>query len=199
MVIQASVAVAQQQNAPIRWEVADGGNGHLYQAILCPEELGGISWDEADSITTMELDGDWHLATATSAGENAFLYDLVDDDIAFWVQRSSGNGSGPFLGGFSSCISCNDWQWVTGEPWSYTNWGPSEPFSNGDGLGLFGHQVSMGPKWNDVPKSRPRTENGYILECPEDGDCPAIASGGCPGVAPVPVEGATWGAIKSRY
>lgn len=176
---------------PVVWNSGPGANGHSYEAFLCPS---GVSWDGAQAHVS-GLAGDWHLATSTSAEENAFLYDLVDDNPAYWNCCLSNNSAGPWLGGFSSCYSCNDWQWVTGEPWSYTNWGPLEPFSNGEALGFFGYHQFMGPVWNDVPSDRP--EFGYVVECPAGGNCPPLPI--APGCGTVPVEERTWGRTKSRY
>ena len=139
-----SVVFAQPQNPPVRWEVAAGGNGHLYHAIFCSQDSSRVSWVQADSASNAL--GDWHLATIASAEENTFVYSLVNGNPAFWnFDSPSANSEGPWLGGISSSNTANDWQWVTGESWAYTNWAPLEPLSNGDALGLFGFQASMGP------------------------------------------------------
>jgi len=184
----ASRSVAQ----PVVWPASAGGNDHMYQAFYCA--LPGISWNDADAYVS-SAGHDWHLATITSAAENAFVYDLVDGDPRYWNCCSSGNSAGPWLGGISSCNGCNDWAWVTGEPWQYTNWGPLEPFGNGDALGLFGYQAQMGPHWNDVPRTR--AEFGYVIECPVGGDCPELQI--APGCALVPVRPGTWGLLKALH
>ena len=51
---------------------------------------------------------------------------------------------------------------MTGEQYSYTNWGPLEPFNNGDRLGLYGYRTLIGSTWNDVPDRY--LMNGYIVE-----------------------------------
>ena len=145
------------------------GNGHLYIPVLATE---GISWTDAN-IAAETLGAEWHLATVTSAEENAFLFDLVDDDPAFWNCCLSNNSAGPWLGGLLVGPTPNDYAWVTGESFVYTNWGPLEPFGNGDRIGFFGFRASMGPHWNDVPADRP--EYGYILERPGNGT-PTVAS-----------------------
>ena len=142
----------------VRWEVNDGGNGHFYKAVLVPE---GISWPDADEAAKAMGD-EWHLVTITSAEENEFVYSLVSGDIAFWQLFPGGNNEGPWLGGLKVGSGRGDYGWVTGEPFTYSNWGPNEPFGNGDRIGFFGHQASMGLLWNDVPASR--LEYGYIIE-----------------------------------
>jgi hypothetical protein len=177
---------------PVVWETANGGNGHTYQAFLCPA---GISWQAVHDVVGVS-ESDWHLATITSAEENTFVYDLLGDNPEFWYRQPGGNSEGPWLGGFSSCNSCNDWQWVTGEPWGYTNWAPIEPVGNGDALGFFGYQNPMSPRWNDIGKTvtRPR---GYILECPESGNCPELDVDASCNV--VSTESTSWGSMKARY
>jgi len=138
----------------VRWDV----NGHLYQAVLVSE---GISWTDAHAAAQERGDG-WHLATITSEEENAFLYDLVREDAAFWNCCLSNNSTGPWLGGRETSPGTRAYAWVTGEPFDYTNWGPREPFGNGDRIAFFGYQAFMGPHWNDVPTGR--LEYGYILE-----------------------------------
>lgn len=138
----------------VRWEE----NGHRYQAILVPE---GISWTDAQAAAQQRGDG-WHLATITSAAENAFLYDLVRADPGYWNCCLSNNSTGPWLGGQEVNPATREYVWVTGEPFVYANWGPREPFGNGDRIAFFGYQTFMGPHWNDVPAER--LEYGYIVE-----------------------------------
>jgi hypothetical protein len=140
----------------VRWEE----NGHRYQAILVPE---GISWIGAQAAVQQRGNG-WHLATITSAAENAFLYDLARADSGYWNCCLSNNSTGPWLGGREVNAGTREYAWVTGEPFVYTNWGPREPFGNGDRITFFGYQTFMGPYWNDVPAER--LEYGYIVENP---------------------------------
>jgi len=143
---------------PVTWEVANGGNGHLYEAILVP---GGISWDDANAAAQTRDDG-WHLATITSPEENAIVFDLVGENSNFWNCCIGNNSEGPWLGGLKVGPSVGDYTWVNNEAFSYTNWGPLEPFGNGDRIGFFGYQAPLGSFWNDVPESR--LEFGYIIE-----------------------------------
>lgn len=138
----------------VQWE----DNGHLYQAILVPK---GIFWTDADAAAHDKGEG-WHLATVTSVEENAFLYVLVRQDSSFWSCCLSNNSTGPWLGGREKAPGSRDYAWVTGEPFTYTNWGPLEPFGNGDRITFFGYRQFMGPQWNDVPAER--LEYGYIIE-----------------------------------
>lgn len=111
--------------APIRWEPAAGGNGHLYEAVAVGSPT---SWDNARAAAKARGPG-WDLATVTSAGENAFVKGLFetrpalirdftrcpDSDIC-WYRI------GPWIGAFN-VTDQRQFQWVTGEPVTFTDWG----------------------------------------------------------------------------
>jgi hypothetical protein len=144
------------------WSVRSGGNGRFYEAVLVPE---GIDWEEASAAAR-----GGYLATITSAQENAFVYELVDDPV---FRREAGpgspNGTGPFLGGYRAAWDPLDpaanWAWVTRERWAYTNRVEIEP--SGDAtqnrLQFFGYYSLMGPLWNDLPRIN-CPQNGYVVE-----------------------------------
>ena len=133
------------------------GNGHFYDAISVP---GGISWqdarDAAASMTFMGLQG--HLATITSADEQQFLNDTFPGTHGFILGGFQPPGS-PEPGG--------GWQWVTGEPFVYTNWGPIEP-NNSGGIEdvLITAQSDRPPfgSWNDTNSQPGTVEPGYFIE-----------------------------------
>lgn len=100
-------------------------------------------------LASWELAEEWcearggYLATITSAEENALLVSLLDQ---------SGYGLG-YLGGHRVSDGSDEWCWVTGEPFEYTNWNsPWQPDdSNGieNWLNLYSTDVADG-KWNDI-------------------------------------------------
>ncbi len=134
---------------PVQWKTADGGNGHRYQVV---QASGGVSWFDAEAAA--EAEGG-HLATITSAEENAFIYDLIDEDSSLWLQTVSPRSLGPWLGGLQpdgSPEPDGNWQWVTGEPFLYLNWEASRPddsFDYQDKLHFLGPYVSGGVPWGD--------------------------------------------------
>lgn len=153
----------------VEWSTDDGGNGHFYEAVLVPE---GISWEEATNAAIL---AGGHLATITSAGENAFVYALVSSENSFWTVGLGGESVGPWLGGFQpdgSLEPDGNWQWVTGELFAYTNWAQYEP----NNYGGIEHYLSfynaipnsMAPTWNDIPDyDPPYSPVGYVVEIPE--------------------------------
>ena len=104
------------------------GNGHFYEAVTVS---GGISWFDAkvaaESRTFEGIQG--HLATINSAQENRFIVGNFPDAEGTRVDGGD-RKAGYWLGGFQPANSSepnSDWQWVTGEPFFYTNWSPGEP------------------------------------------------------------------------
>ena len=134
---------------PVQWSSASGGNDHWYEVV---NHGSGVSWDEAkalaESSTYLGLQG--HLVTITSAAEDAFVLGFPVVGIQTWLGGFQDPGaSSPDAG----------WRWVTGEAWSYTNWGPGEPndffgIGSEDKLGLFTYS-SVNALWNDyLPNER---------------------------------------------
>ncbi len=135
--------------AKIQWTTADGGNDHWYEVISAPN---ATSWTDAQAAATL---ADGYLATLTSAEENTFVFNLVNDPM-YW-NNLSGNSQGPWIGGIQTnpnAAPADDWSWVTGETWSYTNRDNYEP---NDARGLseylhFHHNNGGGTPydtWND--------------------------------------------------
>jgi hypothetical protein len=133
--------------AGIVWPVAQGGNDHCYRVVSVPSL---ITWDAASAAAT-EAGG--HLATLSSAGENAFVFALSLMVPGAWAPDSVGGYQGPWLGGRKIG---SKWTWVTEEPWVYTDWAAGEPTGtyNGtieDRLQMRGEDGTLRPRetWND--------------------------------------------------
>ena len=122
-------------------------NGHSY-VVVKPDS----TWSEAQELCAA-MGG--HLATVGDAGEQAFLELLAGGQERFW------------LGGFREPFDPDSWQWVTGEPWVYTNWGEDEP--NGfDEFGGGEDRLAIWPrKWNDLVNES-REQGGFICEWESD-------------------------------
>ena len=142
---------------PVQWGSASGGNDHWYEVIAMGSP---VSWDEAkalaESSTYLGLQG--HLVTITSVAEDAFVLNFPSAGMAqTWLGGFQVPGaSSPDAG----------WRWVTGEPWSYTNWGPGEPndyygFGSEEKLGLWTFPDGS-LLWNDYLPNEPNIQ--YIVE-----------------------------------
>ncbi len=133
---------------PVQWS----GNGHYYDRIDHPAS-GRPTWQqalvEAQTYSFMGVTG--HLATITSQVEN----DFIATNLAAF---DPGPEHGTFIGGFQPSGSpepAGNWQWVTGEPWAYTNWLAGSPSNNtGSGnedcLVMWNGLSSDFGTWNDM-------------------------------------------------
>lgn len=122
------------------------------------------SWAEAraDAEARSYMGRQGHLATITSKAEEDILIANWFGDILYGQ---------PFLGGFRTPGSDpgTGWQWVTGEAFSYANWGTGEP-NNAGGNELYLHYQSINVAsvtqyerygWNDVAGNY---RAGYFIE-----------------------------------
>jgi len=130
-----------------------GVNGHHYELVY----YSGTDWDSASNDVKTRFGSDWYLATIISQAENDFIYlNLVQNagGIEFWL----GGHQSPI----NESIANKNWVWVTGEPWSYTNWASVEP---NDCYGPASEQrlviINWG-QWND--EGNLSYISGYIAE-----------------------------------
>jgi hypothetical protein len=122
-------------STPLLWTV----NNHYYEAIpstLTLPSIGFESWaearDQAASMSYLGMQG--HLATLTSQAEDEWVWNNLS------ILDSSGSIANLFrflLGGYqdpnyAELGPSDNWKWVTGEPWVWTNWDGTEP-NNGNG------------------------------------------------------------------
>jgi hypothetical protein len=122
-----SVSFTATAQDAVQWRVEDGGNGHWYQFL----PVGSfVSWTAAQESARGE---GGHLATLASAGELGFIETLAQ------CVGCPGWGPSWAIGGFQNHVApgyaepAGGWQWVTGEPWSYSPWASSEPNDSGGG------------------------------------------------------------------
>lgn len=142
----------------VQWKAADGGNDHWYEAVVSPTR---VTWEQARTLA--ESRGG-HLATLTSAAEDAFVFSLVANRPEFW----NNTWGGPWLGGYQpdpAASAATGWVWVTGEAWSYTNWAAGEPGDQGwqGGRESYLHFRDATGGWNDFTNDGNSTYS-YIVE-----------------------------------
>ena len=99
---------------------------------------GNFTWHEAKADA--EAKGG-HLVTITSVEEwqRVLLKAPASDSRNLWIGATDENIEGR-------------WEWVTGEPWSYTNWDTGEPNNHANNE-HYGHKFANTPYWNDYTKS----------------------------------------------
>jgi len=148
------------------WSTGPHHNNHNYSLVLAP----AISWDQAVSNSTSLYPG-YHLATITSHEEMDYINTLLSGNTEqFWIGGyQDGNETSPEEG----------WHWITGETWSYTNWGPGEPndwshlpgnpsiLHNEQHLTIFRWSINDAWQWNDEGYYNSPVNgwvSGYLLE-----------------------------------
>lgn len=109
------------------------GNGHWYQRVELP-----MTWTDADAACRA-LGG--HLATIDSAEENRWVHGWFAQTSVCWLGARRGDDG--------------LWHWVTGEPFTWTNWAEGEPSDTDGGEQYlnFGSSVltffRKADAWND--------------------------------------------------
>ena len=155
-----AVAQAVIIHGPVEWQVANGGNGHFYQLI---DFESAISWtaarDDAQGRSFQLWSG--HLVTVTSAAEDQFL--KLNFESLIGDPNTNVPGIYAWIG-LTDSVQEGNFQWVTGEPLSFTNWAPPEPNNilNEDYAHLWVRKFSgLTPNpngtpiwsWNDAPEN----------------------------------------------
>jgi hypothetical protein len=144
-------------NRPVFWAV----NRHYY---LIVEQT--TTWQQARaSAEAMKFHGVYgHLATITSGDENTFVTTQLGNTEGAWLGGEQPPGSSEPDGG---------WQWITGEPWVYTNWDVGEPSNTylggwgKDATGQSEERLSYtfgGVAWNDLPDDPEVVTPRFIVE-----------------------------------
>lgn len=136
-------------------------NGHYYELV----NAASIEWSEARvAASEMTLGGplcSGHLATVTTQGENDFIVS------AFTAGALSNKWLGAFQDEANSSTVNDGWQWVTGEPWSYTNWNSGEPSNHHytiEGYEDAATFWSNSGNWNDAPSEWHYWNGGFVVE-----------------------------------
>lgn len=131
--------------------VCDPSTGHCYEYI---QEA--ATWHAAKAAAELRTHNgvSGHLVTITSAAESAFIVANVSNAIQnnAWI--------GAYHSGNDSLL--DGWEWVTGEPWAYTNWASVAPNDWSERAGLF--WLGNGT-WNDGHETHV-WPGGYLVEYP---------------------------------
>lgn len=142
-----STPTARPHAAPGPW-VVNPSTGHEYAVV----DAG--SWAQCDAAASR---AGGHLVTIDDAHEQAWLEEQFGTTSRYWIGLTDAGGEGK-------------WQWVTGEPLSYTNWAVDEPNDYGPGGEDYAHMGPLpGGAWNDLgPDSTQwRSLTRAIVERPE--------------------------------
>ncbi len=138
-------------------------DGSYYQLV----NAAGIAWDSASAqadAMTLPGCGDAHLVTITSQEEQDALYGMFGSAL-----------QGRWYGGYQNegeTDPAAGWNWVTGEPWDYTNWAPGEPNDVSGIPERYLEGWASGWAWND--EHNLNYIAGYVVEYD---DCLAALTG----------------------
>lgn len=126
------------------------GTGNYYEWHSVPHPTWSSARDMAAALSYQGTAGE--LVTITSAGEQAFIESIMTSDLAYYEA--------PWIGATWD----ETWQWVSGEPWSYTHWSPGEPSQNGPYAYIYewGIAPSMAYRWDD--NWDPVVADGFFVE-----------------------------------
>lgn len=114
--------------------IQNPGNGHWYQRVD-----NTMPWHAAKSFCE-SIGG--YLATITSQEENDFVYGNLASNSPQWCWLGATDEEQDGV-----------WKWVSGEPWSYTNWANGEPNNCSgieDYLIYFTPPYARAGGWNDL-------------------------------------------------
>ena len=145
-----------------QWSVDAGGNGNFYEYV----RVGGLSWQAAQTAAAGRSHQGFtgRLVTITSAAENAFVTALRGEgDLRAWIGAQDPDGAGP-----------NGFAWITGEPFTFTNWGAGEP--NNLATEFFVELFGDGTWNNNVALDTVFPTLGYIVEYPVTGAVFTVSS-----------------------
>jgi hypothetical protein len=151
-----SLSNAVPTGSPVEWLISEGGNGHYYEVVLVPE---GIDWETAkDAAEQADYFGQQgYLATITSSEEQNFIDDLTSE-----LTGQNGMWIGGYQDPPDTTQPDDNWFWVTGEPWNYTNWSWKAP---DDHLGKQQDTLVMDIDdncWEDTARSA--SYSSYLVE-----------------------------------
>lgn len=125
-------------------------NDHYYELVNHGSDLNWTSAN-ANANAMSHLSRPGHLVTLTSAAEQNFIDTYIRPDMGdhAWIGLFQPPGTSEPYGG---------WQWVTGEPVSYTHWNAGEPnnapsYGDEDWTMLYSSTGLWNDYWNksDIP------------------------------------------------
>ena len=130
--------------AGFRGGITNPANGHIYYLV------GGGDWNQIESWAVGLFGG--HLVTINDAAEQAWLESVFGTDTLYWIGMNDVNTEG-------------SWEWVSGQPVTYTNWAAGEPNNY---LGAEDYAVMNwdSGKWNDVTIGSPFITVGIVEVAP---------------------------------
>jgi hypothetical protein len=130
MLVICTIVLGTPAKATTTGPVLNPANGHLYYTF---DDV--LTWPGAEALA-VTLGG--HLVTINDAAENAWILStLTTTGQTYWIGANDAATEGSFL-------------WVSGEPFSYTNWAVTEPDDDGGLAGDFAYLDATTGAWFDT-------------------------------------------------
>lgn len=127
-ILSAFIGVAMIFGVTLSANAVPTYNGHNYDLVY-----GGAT-------------GNWYTAEAAAVALGGHLVTINDASEQTWLISTFGTGR--YWIGFTDSVVSNNWQWVSGEPVTYTNWAGGEP--NNFGGENWAVMNWSGNNWNDL-------------------------------------------------
>jgi hypothetical protein len=136
---------------PIKWQLADGGNGHWYEFIT----LKTNEFDARSNALNRMYNGEsGYLVTILSQGEQDFIK-LLTGNVRAWI-------------GASDSITEGTWRWLdgpeSGQLLSYSFWANNEPNDHRSGEDYATINWKSNGRWNDWGTPNYNISIGSVVE-----------------------------------
>lgn len=142
-------------SAPRERIYLNAANGHYYAVM---KNHPGRNFEEA-AVQSCRMEHNkirGYLATITSKQENDFILNLTLLDgkvFTYWLGAYQHDKNKEPGGG---------WEWMSREPWDFTNWAPSEPSNGGNKEDAL--ELRPDGLWNDRARDEVSANIGFIVE-----------------------------------
>lgn len=156
---------------PIQWRIEDGGNGHWYERVGDFFDVASrVSWFDAKTMAESRtyLGASGHLVTVGSLAEHEFLVAafLEDHPWPLWIGFTDSEAYGGYESFGQPNPQVDGWVWVTGEPITFTKWGPGSPDQTqvDEDAALYGsiyEEYGRLYQWNDA---QPGDHAAFLVE-----------------------------------
>ena len=137
----------------------------VIEFYLEPDSGGGFDWTFLGEFDGHEY---WLSGFESTWNDASMLYDYFEEIHLVTISSQEENdfvfehtGGGVWIG-FTDQYEEGNWQWITGEEVTYTNWNEGEP-NNANGVEHWAQMFNNG-NWNDLPE----TMLPFVVEVDDD-------------------------------